>query len=81
MNIAEGDVFKDIKDVRVVEVSSQQLKSECVYLDKEIEELWRLMLKHSNRMCRIQRKKVNCLISFTEEEVTGECCGRLQHKV
>jgi hypothetical protein len=50
-------------------------------LDKEIEELWRLMLKHSRGMYSGQKKEMNCLNSLIEEEVTGKCNGRLQHKV
>ena len=49
--------------------------------DKEIEELWRLMLKHSMGMYSGQKKDTNCLNSLTKEEVTRKCNIRLQHKV
>ena len=81
INVVEGDVVKEIKDIRVVEGSGQQLKGECVELDKEINELWRLMLKYFKRMYNRHKKGFNCLNSLTKEEVAGECNGRLQYKV
>ena len=71
MNIAEGDVFKDIKDVRVVGESSQQPKGECAKLDRDIDELWRVMQRHSKRMCSMMKKEMNCFNSLTKEEVLG----------
>lgn len=65
MLVAEGDVLKDIKDVRVVE-ESQQLKSEKVDLDRELDGLWRVMQRHSKRMCSMKKKEMNCLNSLTE---------------
>jgi len=43
MHVAEGDVLKDIKDERMVEVSNQQIESEEVKLDEKLDELWIVM--------------------------------------
>ena len=55
-----------------------QLENE---LDKEIEELWRLMQKHSKRMSRKKNKEVNWLSTLTIKDVIGKISGRLQSKV
>ena len=43
MHVAEGDVLKDVKDERMVEVSNQQIESEEVKLDEKLDELWIVM--------------------------------------
>lgn len=55
-----------------------QLESE---LDKEIEELWRLTLKHSKRMYKRQERKVSCLNALIKKNVRGECNGILQNRI
>jgi hypothetical protein len=64
----------------MVEVSNQQIKSERVKLDGELDELWRVMQRHSKRMCNIKKKEKNYFNLLAEEEVLGECNSRLQHK-
>ena len=81
MHVAEGDVLKDIKDERMVEVSNQQIKSEGVKLDKKLDELWIVMSRHPRGMCNMNKEDMNCFNSSVEEEVLGECNSRLQHKV
>jgi hypothetical protein len=80
-DVAEGDVLKDIKDERMVEVSNQQLKSESVKWDKKLDELWIVMPRHSRRKCNMKKEEINCFNSSAEEEVLGKCNSRLQHKV
>ena len=50
-------------------------------LDREIEELWRVMQKHSKRMYSRQKKEVNYLSSLSVKDIKGKFIGRLQNKV
>ena len=60
--------------IQLQENSIHHLRSE---VDKEIDELWRLIQQYSNRLYRGQKKKGR----LVEKNGTGECNGKLQNKV
>jgi len=59
MHVTKGDVLKDIKDERMVEVSNQKINSERVKLGEKLDELWVVMSRHSRRMCNMEKEEMN----------------------